>query len=124
MVTLDDEEMPLPKAAVRLLSADREKRKETWLAISEKRYSIKEPADQIYTDMLKLRIKIAENAGYSNFRDSIILLRMPLIFKMPLKNILSPWHGRSLTNIVLSWVSLQMIIVPGMFWENQRVRKH
>ncbi|MEA3287573.1 MAG: M3 family oligoendopeptidase [Candidatus Marinimicrobia bacterium] len=69
MVMLDGEEMPLPKAAVRLLSADREKRKETWLAIAEKRYSIKEPADQIYTDMLKLRINIAENAGYSNFRD-------------------------------------------------------
>ncbi|MCF7823217.1 MAG: M3 family oligoendopeptidase [Candidatus Marinimicrobia bacterium] len=68
-VTLDGEEMPLPKAAVRLQSADRDVRKEAWLAISKKRYSIKEQADQIYNDMLKLRVKTAKNADYDNFRD-------------------------------------------------------
>lgn len=68
-VTLDDEEMPLPKAAVRLQSSDREKRKEAWLAINEKRYSVKVEADQIYSDMLNLRVQSAKNAGYDNFRD-------------------------------------------------------
>ncbi|NQV14574.1 M3 family oligoendopeptidase, partial [bacterium] len=68
-VTLDGEEMPLPKASVRLQSADRAIRKEAWLAISEKRYSIKDEADQIYDDMLKLRVQSAQNAGYDNFRD-------------------------------------------------------
>jgi len=68
-VTIDGEEMPLPKAAVKLQSADRAVRKEAWLAIGEKRYEIKEKADQIYNDMLKLRVKTAENADYKNFRD-------------------------------------------------------
>ncbi|MCF6238595.1 MAG: M3 family oligoendopeptidase [Candidatus Marinimicrobia bacterium] len=68
-VTLDDEEMPLPKAAVRLQSADRGVRKEAWLAIAEKRYAVKDEADQIYSDMLKLRVESAKNADYDNFRD-------------------------------------------------------
>lgn len=68
-VTLDGEEMPMPKASVRLQSADRAKRKEAWLAINEKRYSVKDSADQIYDDMLKLRVASAKNAGYENFRD-------------------------------------------------------
>ncbi|MCF7809193.1 MAG: M3 family oligoendopeptidase [Candidatus Marinimicrobia bacterium] len=68
-VTLDGEEMPLPKAAVRLQSSDREKRKAAWLAINEKRFSVKDEADNIYNDMLKLRVQTAKNAGYANFRD-------------------------------------------------------
>ena len=68
-VTLDGEEMPMPKASVRLQSADRMKRKEAWLAISEKRYSVKSEADDIYNEMLKLRVKTAENADYKNYRD-------------------------------------------------------
>ena len=68
-VTLDGEEMPMPKASVRLQSSDRARRKEAWLAISDKRYSVKQEADQIYDDMLKLRVKTAKNADYSNFRD-------------------------------------------------------
>lgn len=68
-VTLDGEEMPMPKAAVKLQSADRKIRKEAWLAIGEKRYAIKDEADSIYSDMLKLRVRTAKNAGYDNFRD-------------------------------------------------------
>ncbi len=68
-VTLDGEEMPLPKAAVHLQSADRIKRKTAWTAINEQRYAIKEDADRIYTDMLKLRVQTAKNAGYDNYRD-------------------------------------------------------
>ncbi len=68
-VTLDGEEMPMPKAAVRLQSSDRQKRKEAWLAITEKRYSVKEKADSIYNDMIKLRVQSAKNADYDNYRD-------------------------------------------------------
>jgi len=68
-VTLDGTEMPLPRAAVRLQSADREQRREAWLAIAEQRYAIKDKADLIYSDMLKLRVQTARNAGYDNFRD-------------------------------------------------------
>jgi len=68
-VTLDGEEMPMPKAAVKLQSSDRAVRKEAWLAIGEKRYAIKDEADSIYSDMLKLRVESAKNAGYKNFRD-------------------------------------------------------
>ena len=68
-VTLDGEEMPMPKASVRLQSSDRAIRREAWLAISEKRYSVKEEADRIYNDMLKLRVQTAKNAGYENYRD-------------------------------------------------------
>ena len=68
-VTLDGEELPMPKASVRLQSADRAKRKEAWLAISEKRYAVKADADKIYDDMLKLRVQTAKNADYDNFRD-------------------------------------------------------
>ena len=68
-VILDGEEMPMPKASVRLQSADRTKRKEAWLAMGEKRYAVKDEADQIYSDMLKLRVQTAKNADYDNFRD-------------------------------------------------------
>ncbi len=68
-VTLDGEEMPMPKAAVRLQSADRAIRQEAWLAMSEKRYSVKGKADDIYNGMLKLRVETAKNADYENYRD-------------------------------------------------------
>jgi oligoendopeptidase F len=68
-VVIDGEEMPMPRAAVKLQSADRLLRKEAWLAIGEKRYSVKDEADRIYNEMVKLRVQIAKNAGYDNFRD-------------------------------------------------------
>jgi len=69
LATIDGEEMPLPKAAVHLQSSDRAKRKKAWQAINNKRYSVKDEADKIYTDMLKLRVQTAANAGYDNYRD-------------------------------------------------------
>jgi oligoendopeptidase F len=68
-VTLDGEEMPMPKASVRLQSSDRAIRKEAWLSINDKRYSVKADADLIYNDMLKLRVETAKNADYDNYRD-------------------------------------------------------
>ena len=68
-VTIDGEEMPMPRASVKLQSADRLIRKQAWLAIGEKRFSVKEKADRIYNEMVRLRVQTAKNAGYDNFRD-------------------------------------------------------
>ena len=68
-VKIDGEELPVPKAAVKLQSEDRDTRKDAWMAIWEERYKIRESLDEIYDDMIRLRHKIALNAGYQNFRD-------------------------------------------------------
>ena len=66
---IDGEDLPMPMAGTRLLSADREVRKNTWIAMQESRYAKKEEFDTLYSDMVKLRHKVAINAGYENFRD-------------------------------------------------------
>ncbi len=68
-VSLDGEEMPLPKAGTRLLSSDRSLRREAWLAIQETRYAVKTDADRIFNEMLQRRNRIGLNAGYENYRD-------------------------------------------------------
>ena len=67
--TIDGEELPMPMAATRLLSSDREERKTTWLAIQESRYAKKEEFDGLYNEMIALRHRVARNAGYENYRD-------------------------------------------------------
>ena len=66
---IDGEDLPMPMAGTRLLSADREVRKNAWLAMQESRYAKKEEFDTLYSDMVKLRHQVAINAGYDNFRD-------------------------------------------------------
>ena len=66
---IDGEDLPMPMAGTRLLSADREVRKNAWLAMQESRYAKKEEFDTLYSDMVNLRHKVAINAGYGNFRD-------------------------------------------------------
>jgi oligoendopeptidase F len=66
---IDGEDLPMPMAGTRLLSADREVRKNAWLAMQESRYAKKEEFDTLYSDMVNLRHKVAINAGYENFRD-------------------------------------------------------
>ena len=67
--SIDGEDLPMPMAGTRLLSSDREVRKNAWLAMQESRYAKKEEFDTLYSDMVKLRHKVAINAGYENFRD-------------------------------------------------------
>jgi len=66
---IDGEDLPMPIAGTRLLSSDREVRKNAWLAMQESRYAKKDEFDTLYSDMVKLRHKVAVNAGYDNFRD-------------------------------------------------------
>lgn len=68
-VNINGEEMTLPKAADILQSPDREKRKEAWLKISERRFADKDRLDILFNELRDLRHQVAINAGFANFRD-------------------------------------------------------
>jgi len=67
--SIDGEDLPMPIAGTRLLSSDRQVRKNAWLAIQESRFAKKEEFDVLYSKMVKLRHQVAINTGYDNFRD-------------------------------------------------------
>ena len=66
---IENEDIPLPLAAVKLQSSDSEKRKATWFAIFDSRFNISEELNDLYSEMVALRHKTAVNAGYENYRD-------------------------------------------------------
>ncbi|GAB2794349.1 oligoendopeptidase F [Hymenobacter luteus] len=68
-VTLDGEELTLPRAADRLKSPDRAVREQAWRAIQERRLQDATPLDALYTELIGLRHQVAQNAGFANFRD-------------------------------------------------------
>ena len=68
-VTLDGEEMTLPRAADRLKSPDRAVREEAYRAVQERRIQDSQPLDQLFTELVTLRHQVARNADFSNFRD-------------------------------------------------------
>ena len=68
-VTLDGEEMTLPRASDRLKSPDRAVREEAWRAIQERRLQDSKPLDELFTRLIGLRHQVALNAGFANFRD-------------------------------------------------------
>jgi oligoendopeptidase F len=68
-VTLDGEEMTLPRAADRLKSPDRAVREEAYRAIQARRLQDSQPLDQLFTELVGLRHQVALNAGFPNFRD-------------------------------------------------------
>jgi oligoendopeptidase F len=68
-VTIDGKEMTLQQASVMLMSTDRKKREEVYRQITERRLKDKAQLDDIFTKLIKLRHKIATNAGFKNFRD-------------------------------------------------------
>ncbi|GAB3290206.1 M3 family oligoendopeptidase [Hymenobacter tenuis] len=68
-VTLDGEEMTLPRAADRLKSPDRTVRETAWHAIQERRLQDAKPLDALFTELIGLRHQVALNAGFANFRD-------------------------------------------------------
>ncbi|WP_139920763.1 M3 family oligoendopeptidase [Hymenobacter sp. DG01] len=68
-VTLDGEELTLPRAADRLKSPDRAVREQAWRAIQERRLQDAQPLDVLYTELISLRHQVAQNAGFANFRD-------------------------------------------------------
>ena len=68
-VTLDGEEVTLQRAADRLKNPDRAVREEAWRAIQNRRSQDWEKLDNLYTELVTLRHKVATNAGFANFRD-------------------------------------------------------
>ncbi|MDB5260994.1 MAG: oligoendopeptidase [Adhaeribacter sp.] len=68
-VTLNGEEMTLPKAADRLKSLDRQVRREAYLAIQERRYQDKDELNNLFSELIRLRHQVAQHAGFANFRD-------------------------------------------------------
>ncbi|WP_230471143.1 M3 family oligoendopeptidase [Hymenobacter jejuensis] len=68
-VTLDGEEITLPRAADRLKNPDRAIREEAYRAIQERRLQDSQPLDQLFTELVSLRHQMALNADFPNFRD-------------------------------------------------------
>lgn len=68
-VTLDGETLTLAQAAKRLEWSDRTKREEAWHAFMGRRYQDKDKLDILFDDLLKLRVQIAKNAEFENYRD-------------------------------------------------------
>jgi oligoendopeptidase F len=52
-----------------LESTDRKKREEAWRLTAERRLKEKNAFEELYDQMLRLRIRIGKNAGFGNYRD-------------------------------------------------------
>ena len=68
-VSHNDEELTLQQAANFLHDTNRKIRQEFFVKINEKRLSVKDTLDELYTKLIRLRTQIAKNAGYDNYRD-------------------------------------------------------
>ena len=68
-VVIDNKEMTLPQAAKLLQLNDRDKRKEVYEIVANRRAEARIELDAIMDKMVKLRHQVAVNAGYANFRD-------------------------------------------------------
>jgi oligoendopeptidase F len=68
-VMIDGKEMTLPQAAKLLQLNDRNKRKEVYETVANRRAEARVELDAIMDNMIKLRHQVAVNAGYTNFRD-------------------------------------------------------
>ncbi|MCF6366549.1 MAG: M3 family oligoendopeptidase [Bacteroidales bacterium] len=68
-VNYKDEEMTLQKAGNFLKDTDREVRKEIFEMIHERRFKDNEKLDTLLSELIQLRHKVAENAGFDNYRD-------------------------------------------------------
>ena len=68
-VTLDGEEITLPRAADYLKSPERSKRETAWRAIQQRRGQDAGMLDGLFSELVSLRHKVAKNAGFKNFRD-------------------------------------------------------
>lgn len=68
-VEIDGQEKTLQQASVLLMSTDRKKREEVYHKITNRRLKDKSELDDLFTRLIKLRDKVATNAGFKNFRD-------------------------------------------------------
>lgn len=69
LINYNNEDITLQKASNYLKENDRNIRKEVFLLINERRLHDSEKIDTLIAGLIKLRHKIAINAGYDNYRD-------------------------------------------------------
>ncbi|SKC92092.1 M3 family oligoendopeptidase [Maledivibacter halophilus] len=68
-VDFDGEENTLLQMKKYLKYPNREVRERAWRLISEKVFSKKEELEKLFDDLKEIRVKIAKNAGFDNYRD-------------------------------------------------------
>lgn len=68
-VNIDGKEYTLEQASVFLKDVNRNVRKQAWEAVTARRLQDKDKLDELFNELLKLRHKVALNAGFENFRD-------------------------------------------------------
>lgn len=68
-VEFDGKTLTLPQVGKYLEMTDRAKREGAWRAERERRLQDEEAIDAIYDEQVKVRTRIAKNAGFENFRD-------------------------------------------------------
>lgn len=64
-----DQEYTLQQAAKFLKSTDREVREEVFILIQERRQKDVDQLNQLFDQLIQLRQKVAQNAGFDNYRD-------------------------------------------------------
>jgi oligoendopeptidase F len=62
-------ELTMPQAGVLLQSTDREKRKAAFEKMGQRRLQDAEALEQLFSRLAEIRQKMAENAGFNNYRD-------------------------------------------------------
>lgn len=68
-VEVDGSELTLQQAGVMLMSPDRKKREEVYHKILNRRLEDNQSLDELFTKLIGLRMQVALNAGFKNFRD-------------------------------------------------------
>jgi oligoendopeptidase F len=68
-VQYEGKEQTLQQMGRYLESTDRKKREEAWRLTAERRLKEKNAFEELYDQMLQLRIRIGKNAGFGNYRD-------------------------------------------------------
>lgn len=68
-VVIDDKEMTLQQASVLLQSPERDTRELVYRKIVDRRLQDKDKLDELFSKLVSLRHRIAQNAGFSNYRD-------------------------------------------------------
>jgi len=68
-VTYEGKEQTLQQMTRYLEMIDRPKREEAWYLTAERRLKERDAFEDLFDQMLKLRVQIAQNAGFKNYRD-------------------------------------------------------
>ncbi len=68
-VEFDGEEKTLIQMKKYLMDPDRDKREESWKLVSEKMIEKEDELNKLFDDLKEIRVKIAKNAGFDNYRD-------------------------------------------------------